>query len=264
MEVGDEAHSDDSSPALSASSFTFSSLSSSSQGSTHGRLTAARSEVDDIISRLIRLSASIRRSGSYHHDLKAESFVDRDKDGNDLTSRFATLAMLTVNYKFPGANEVLRKRLAESISRRRNRFAYCRTHQQKLSQVGPGSRKLTFPTQEKQKRPRLPVGITADPVSSQPEMIRREEVLLSDTSASRPDPRGVNLRSQRTSSQPPTVTSGSPTQAAELNYPAAPRVGERDIFQCPYCFILCPAKEARGKYWRLVIVVFNLFLFQLY
>lgn len=263
MKVGDEAHSDDSSPALSVSSFTFSSLSSASQGSTHGRLTAARSEVDDIIRRLIRLSASIRRSGSYHRDLKAESFVDRDKDGNDLTSRFANTAILAMNYKFPGANEALRKRLAESIARRRNRFAYRRIHQQKLSQVGSGNRQLIFPIQEKQKRPQLPVGITADSASSQPGMIRREEVLPSNTSASLVDPRGVNLRSKRTSSQTPTVISGSPTQAAELNYPAPPRV-ERDIFQCPYCFILCPAKEARGKYWRSVIIVFNLFLNQLY
>ena len=120
--IGDSVSND--SPALSEASLTFSSLSSSSQNSAEELLSTARSEVEDAIRRLSRVSASIRQSGSQLRDLKSESFVDRVEYGNDLTSQFAGVATVTIDYKFPKADEIIRKRLAESIARRRNRFAY--------------------------------------------------------------------------------------------------------------------------------------------
>lgn len=251
----------DVSPALSESSLFISSSSSSSSsseldGSDRKDITEAKSEVEDVISRLIRLSASIRQSGSLHRDSKADRYIDRDEDGNDLTAQFANITSLVIDHKFPDADEAIRNRLAQSIARRRNRFAYRRKHQQKLARPYPLKQQL--PTLlppglgERVPAPALPRKSIALPAISEPNLQRLEptESLPSHTSATLLDPERFKIPSKPTSSKASTVLSGTPTQAATLSFPRAPQVGKNDFFECPYCYIVCPAKEARGKYWK--------------
>lgn len=251
----------DLSPALSESSLFISSSSSSSSSSgldglDREDIAEAKSEVEDVISRLIRLSASIRQSGSLHRDSKADRYIDRDENGNDLTAQFANIASLVVDHKFPDADETIRNRLAQSIARRRNRFEYRRKHQQKLARPYPLKQQL--PTLQRPglsgrvPPPALPGKSIALPAMSEPNLQQVEptERLPSHTSASLLDPERFKMPSKPTSSKASTVLSGSPTQAATLSFPRAPHVGRNDVFECPYCCILYPAKEARGKYWK--------------
>ena len=249
--IGDPASND--SPALSEASFIFSSLSSSSQNSVQELLSTARSEVGDAIRRLSRMSASIRQSDSQLRDLKSESFFDRDEYGNGSTSQLACVATVTVNHKFPEADEIIRKRLAETIARRRNRSAYRRSHQRKLAFHTRMTQEISAPRRPESKlsQPQDKAIAHQGPVQQDTlEPTKTENEHPSNISASIVDPERVRLYENPTKSEFSTVISVSPTQTANLSFPPEPKVGRNDHFECPYCFILCPAKEARGEYWK--------------
>lgn len=209
--------------------------------------------MEDTIRRLSRVSASIRRSGSHLRDLKSESFIDRDEYGNNSTSQFAGVATVAVNHKFPEADEIIRKRLAKLIARRRDRFAYGRLHQRKLAfhtrmtqEIPAPRRPESKPSQPQDKEIAHQGPVQQDTL--EPTKMENESPL--NTSASIIDPERVRLYENPTKSEVSTVISVSPTQAANLSFPPEPKVGGNDYFECPYCFILCPVKEARGKHWR--------------
>ncbi|CZR60318.1 uncharacterized protein PAC_10214 [Phialocephala subalpina] len=251
---GDESEaSEDHSPTSSTSSFTFSSISSSKDADDEtipAIILEARTEVQDAISRLNRLSTSIRNSGLHYRDLKAATFVDRDED-DDWTAFYARLSTLVVNHKFPDANEVLRLRAAKSLAQRRNQLAYRRRHQQKLARKYTNDRPLFGGFQQEGK-----ISLEAPKTSPEqkiqaPEPLNIKQHVMSNTSASILDPRRfVNRPRSTTSKAPSTVMLGTPSQVAALNFPPEPKLERVDFFECPYCFILCPAKESRGKHWQ--------------
>jgi hypothetical protein len=239
----------------STSSFAFSSIASSADcigKFISGKNKEAQIGVEAVVSRLNRLSASIRQSGIQHRDAKAATFIDKDEFGNDLTSQYAVIASIVVDHKFPAAEEVIRQRLAKSIAQRRNQFAYRRKHQQKLA------------TKQIEIRP-APTGPATEPgdaesskipphTASMPGQRMIQIGILSNTSASVPDPEHLRRRMETPSSKAPTVFSAITTQAGELPIPPPPKIDSGDVFQCPYCFILCPVREAEEKYWRSVSV----------
>ncbi|KAH9214083.1 hypothetical protein DL95DRAFT_504376 [Leptodontidium sp. 2 PMI_412] len=219
MHDGGSASSDeDHSPTLSTASFTFSSESSSDDryvSSLPAPIIEARREVEEAISRLNRLSTSIRKSGVHYRDLKAISFVDMDQDGNNLTEYYSGLSLLLMNHKFPSAEPNFRDDL--------------HTKPRPLSTE-------TASNLEPSARDALP---------------RETRPLLSITSASLFDPKTFNTNPRSTTSKAPsTVILGTPSQVATLYFPPEPKLAGQDYFQCRYCFLPCPAKEARGKAWK--------------
>lgn len=239
---------------VSTSSFSFSSMSSSKasvEDAIPTSILRARTEVEDAISRLNRLSASIRKSGAQIRDTKAAAFVDEDDEGNNLTAFYARLSVLVIKQKFPDAGEELQICLANSLARRRNQLAYRRRHQRKLTRRYIDERPLLGAFHQDRSRPReatvsLPQQEVKIPIRSD---VKRP--ILSNTSASLFDPkRFMNRPKSTTSRAPSTAMLGTPSQIATLNFPAEPKLDQSGFFECPYCFIICPAKEARGKYWK--------------
>jgi hypothetical protein len=213
------------------------------------KIEEARIEVETAISRLNRLSASIRQSGVQHRNVKAISFVDKDELGNDLTSHYAAIATLVLDHKFPAADEVIRQRVAKSIAQRRNQFSYRRKHQQKLSRK---QEMRTAPIIRTTKQRQCEFSTVPPPTASTSGQPIIQNAILSNTSASAPDPEHLRRRMKTPSSKASTVISATTTQAGALAIPLPPKVDGGDFFECRYCFILCPVKEAHGKYWRLV------------
>jgi hypothetical protein len=87
-----------------------------------------------------------------------------------------------------------------------------------------------------------------------PEPLNIKQQVLSNTSASLFDPKRFDRPRSTTSKAPSTAMLGTPSQVATLNFPPEPELDQIDFFECPYCFILCPAREAQGKYWKSVIL----------
>lgn len=250
--VHDEDAIDEASPALSETSFTFPPLSSSSNDPTHGNCHAERSKVEDIIFRMSRLSNSSWQSGSQYRDVKAESFIDRDEAGNDLTSSFSKLAVLVVNHRFPHADETIRHRLAESMARRRNSIAYRRSRREQLPNVQQMAQVSPTPATSGL-RPENQGKIVTHGEQTQeqlPTMIIDQAAVPSATSAPTIDLERIRVPDNATSLKASTVHSETQTQSSTSGFPRAPKMDKNEVFDCPYCCIRCLAREARGKYWR--------------
>ncbi|KAG4438865.1 hypothetical protein IFR05_005654 [Cadophora sp. M221] len=250
---GPSSSDEDHSPTLSTASFTFSSESSSDDryvSSLPAPIVEARREVEDAISRLNRLSTSIRKSGVHYRDLKAISFVDMDEDGSNLTEYYAGLSLLVMNHKFPSAEDNFRKYVADSLARRRNQHAYRRRHQRKLAvrYANENPTPSDFHTKPRPVSSETASNLERSARDTQPQEMRP---VLSNTSASLFDPKTFNTSPRSTTSKAPsTVILGTPSQVATLNFPPEPKLAGQDYFQCRYCFLPCPAKEARGKAWK--------------
>ena len=203
--------------------------------------TTTRNEIEDILGRLSRLAASIRRLGGHFRDAKAANFVDKDEEGVNLTSEFAEIVTLYVDHKFPKATEALRHRVVESVARRRNRLAYRRRHQQKLASTAGNS----IMEQSREQRKEGPILETSHDKPEKP--VKR---LLSATSATVLRKQDVSVIKTPVPSNYSQSIARFSARSTELRYPRAPKLGKQDVFECPFCLVLCPVREAHGKHWK--------------
>jgi hypothetical protein len=89
--------------------------------------------VDDIISSLHRLSATIRRAAVRDRNSKVANFIEKDEEGENINIVFQENITRIIKLRFPDASEALCEKLEESISLRRRRVLYSRRHQVKLA-----------------------------------------------------------------------------------------------------------------------------------
>ncbi|KAF4629434.1 hypothetical protein G7Y89_g8715 [Cudoniella acicularis] len=93
----------------------------------------ACSEVENAIRRLNILSASIRRAGARHREVKALNFKGSNRLERRQTKQFTAVTAARIDYMFPRAQASIRNRVVESITLRRNLFEYLKRHQRKLA-----------------------------------------------------------------------------------------------------------------------------------
>jgi hypothetical protein len=133
----------------------------------------------------------------------------------------------------------------EQMAQRRNRICYRRRHQRKLSKrhsithlPSIDLQSPVIPLRQPDENQLLITTGTVPPVT--------QGTVLSETSASKLDsiinPEVVHVRATVTPSKASTVVSGILTEDGKLNIPSPPRLDGRDVFECPYCCILCDAK----------------------
>ncbi|KAL1638136.1 hypothetical protein SLS58_008973 [Diplodia intermedia] len=88
--------------------------------------------IEQTIDRLYRLSVVIRRPSIANQNVKAANFPIKDEEGNEYGDAFYNYALQLVTHRCQSADQVLRERLARSITLRRKRFLYRQKHQEKL------------------------------------------------------------------------------------------------------------------------------------
>jgi hypothetical protein len=180
----------------------------------------SRAKVEAGITRLNAISRSIRRSGVKQRNARAEAWIDTDGDGNDLTAFFTHLAVLVVDLRFPDATFETRQKIAHSIAQRRNRIAYQRRHQEKLSR-GRVPKHATPPALSVSERKSSKV----TPSSASKPLQPKSATATSVTSATKPDAELVRLPARSVGSS--TVISGASFKARMLDLPNAPDVTDR-------------------------------------
>jgi len=210
--------------------------------------------VQDLIDRLHRLSASIRKSAVRDRNSKAANFVERDEDGNDLSVTFESNAIRIIQQRYPDASEPLCRRLGESVSLRRKRVLYSRKHQVKLAKRIP----LLVPAPIIPDRPLLP-RILEDPVPQETllaaEPLPEVPVTIalsvgpSETAASVPD---SDVQSTIAPSRASSASTGSMLQDQGLRYPRPPKIDAlMSEASCPYCSAVLTLEESSNlKSWR--------------
>jgi hypothetical protein len=243
----------------SSSSFSIPSLESSNDGgdnstiSEFARVTSeCRADVEAGITRLGSISRSIRLKGNRYRDKRAEEFVDKDVDGNDITQLFQLYISTLIDRKYPDTSKPIRERIAHSIAQRRNRIAYRRRHHQKLTVKDPdlNNEDENFPPAETEiYLNRNPTPSTLSPEPKTPPS------LMTATSATKTWIGNIfeETFSSRGSSRASTVISGKSLRTRGLKIPHAPEPSQfkgRPEFLCPYCFIVYPIRESQGERWR--------------
>lgn len=216
-------------------------------------LSEAYLDIEGVIHRLNRLSTAIRKSGKHQSDGRAEEFEPKDEDGEDMTPEFKRFAAAVIRRDIPQATEFLRERMLESVTRRWRRFLYRRSHQAKLSR-GAKQLKTILPTVAQQLPQEKYIGDrseTRTPVSkvATPKLGQSPAPAMSSTNAS-------TLKSKGFSTVTPSVDNSSRVtrssiQGNKLDIPKPPKSTiKNNVFECPYCRILCPVKEASGSRWK--------------
>jgi hypothetical protein len=210
-------------------------------------------DVEAAISRLHRLTMSIRKSSTNNRNLTATKFAILDENGDDTSTQFESFALRLVQARFPVAKPILHKRLANLILQRRKVFSYQQRHQQKLAKVvHPAARHSTV-----QQPPRTYPEIQLVQSSqrggpSNPKALLQGLAInktLSTTTAS-----ALTLTSVLSRPAPSIVSSSaasSSPDATAILFPPAPKVAPNaKEFQCPYCGLMLGIKERKPRRWR--------------
>lgn len=207
--------------------------------------------VKEGIDRLQRLSSAIRLSSAQSRFAKAATYVEKDEEGNDISSGFRQFAMQMVEHRYKNADFDLCTHLANSMFLRRNGFLYRERHQRKLAKEREQQSLTAGRTEVK------PEGITLGPdrghrtlrgqprigVTNFPSLAKgraAKSVALSGTEFSAPLKPGLDYKSMLGARLRPSVagsTSSVPMQEESVTYPPPPEF-EPGLTegQCPYCF----------------------------
>lgn len=219
--------------------------------------------IEKAIDRLYRLSLIIRQPSRASQNEKAAKYTLKDDEGNNNDMGFAEAFSQIVNHRFPDAPDFLRNKLSTDIIIRRKRFLYRQSHQRKLAEAGTnaGDKKEESTAA---KSVISQITLRQQDKSAQAHELKEDTTVrtivniapaLSRTSASAVPKRRLPLMRalDDTQSVPSTVvtTSHSVSTPVELPHPPKPGTGSKE-FECPYCCLVLPIKEATAHRWRYV------------
>ena len=226
-------------------------------------------DIVDIVDNLYKLSVRIRSPTLRSRSLKAASYRPVDPDtGIDTFEQYALFDLqhtqeLLSHLRSDSSNQkneednYLIERLSKALTLRRRQFKYWRRHRDKLgtsSDIGDIRPQLLPERQE--------VGISADKstedravnVIKAPKSEWMPKSLLSGTEATQHHHSLDEAVDNQSVTSYATTTRDLTGRGIELPSPPKAVTGERD-FECPYCFIICPARYGKGRAWRSVILI---------
>ncbi|RMZ73219.1 meiosis-specific serine threonine- kinase mek1 [Pyrenophora seminiperda CCB06] len=238
------------------------------QGESNSELKVRFDDIIDIIDNLYKLSVRIRTPTIRSRSLKASSYTQKDPEtGVDVLSTYAEQDLKHVQEllsdlrrQFLGNDEIgqdfLIARLSASITLRRRNFKYWKRHRDKLAAAtaeevpqisehttAEGPSMVRIDTLEAQ--PVVPFIKTMQDAPSQ----KTSKTLLSGTEATQ------HHQSLDEIVDTKSVTSYAATvkdlHGKAVNLPPPPQAanGDRD-FECPYCWVVCPARYGNSRAWK--------------
>lgn len=226
-------------------------------------------EIVDIIDNLYKLSVRIRTPGLRSRSLKASSYTQKDPEtGIDIFDMYAAqdlkhvqelVSHLRQPYVANDAQEdqdFLIKRLSASVTLRRRHFKYWKRHRDKLSAstmsdegqephvTAPFERPAAASDEIPQAHP-VPIVAALREVSSQ----KTGKTMLSGTEVTQLHQSLDDIVDTK------SVTSYAITvkdvHGKGIDLPPPPKSADGDKeFECPYCWIVCPARYGKGRAWR--------------
>jgi hypothetical protein len=253
----DDTHSESSQSETSKTSTISSNSSPTSVSNTRSTpLVKSVKDIEAAINRLHRLAMSIRKSSTHNRNLTATKFAILDENGDDASTQFESFALRIVQARFPGANPVLHKRVANLILQRRKLFSYQQRHQQKLA-------KVMYPAPRHSSVQQPPINYPAIQFAQSSQSLQRAgpskpkallqglaiNKALSTTTAS-----ALTVTSVLSRPAPSVVSSSAASSSPDttaMPFPPAPKVAPNaKEFQCPYCGLLLGIKERKPRRWR--------------
>jgi hypothetical protein len=246
-----------------------------SQDEDSGEDEAPKTEVEqrfldivDIVDNLYKLSVRIRSPTLRSRSLKAASYRPVDPDTSiDVFEQYALFDLQhtreLLSHLRPDSsdqkneeNNYLIDRLSKALTLRRRQFKYWRRHRDKLgnsSDIG-GIRPQLLPAQQEVVEIGTPVGDRTLNVIKAPTSEWMPKSLLSGTEATQHHHSLDEVADNQSVTSYATTARDLTGRGIKLPSPPKAATGERD-FECPYCFIICPARYGKGRAWRSVILI---------
>ena len=225
-------------------------------------------EIVDIISNLYKLSVRIRTPTTRARSLRASSYNPKDAEtGVNIMECYANhdvqhirelLSQLRHSSADAGdEDDFLVRRLSAAITLRRRQFKYWKRHREKLgtSTILEDIPRPILPTFEVnegvQRLDTLDVPLEVIPATG---MVRTPsqktgKTLLSGTEATHYHQSLDEIIDAKSVTSYAVTVKDIHGKGVELPPPPKAANGEKD-FECPYCYIICPARYGRGRAWR--------------
>jgi hypothetical protein len=229
-------------------------------------------EVQDIIDNLYKISVRIRQPTIKSRSLKAASYQPKDpQTGIDILDQYAVFDLRHTQElmrhlrevhrsrthvgEVQDGNSILTNRLARAVTLRRRQFKYWSRHREKL---GVSTVTETPMAHLPLGRPELPH--RSDTTEAQPEPLipkvlhqapsqKTGKTLLSGTEVTRHHQSLDDIVDSKSVTSYATTVRDLTGKGIDLPPPPKAADGGRD-FECPYCFIICPARYGRGRPWK--------------
>jgi hypothetical protein len=226
-------------------------------------------EVRDIVDNLYKLSSRIRLPTIKSRSLKAASYQPKDPDtGVDILAQYAIfdckhtqelvrhLRTAHASQAPPdGEQDIIVDRLARAVTLRRRQFKYWSRHREKLGasnvvEESPAPLILGRPEElhrndTQEALPDLQISTVRDTAPSQ----KTGKTLLSGTEATHYHQSLDDIVDSKSVTSYATTVKDLTGKGIELPPPPKTADGNRD-FECPYCFIICPARYGKGRPWK--------------
>lgn len=227
-------------------------------------------EVVDIIDHLYKISVRIRAPTVHTRSLKAASYQPKDPEtGVDLLGQYAIFdnihtQELVRHLRMPHIptgerteeNDDLVNRLARAITLRRRQFKYWKRHRDKLGISTVQEEPQPPAAVQRPEAPHRHDTLEAQPgtpsISALPKQVpsqRTGKTLLSGTEATHHHQSLDDIVDSKSVTSYAVTVKDLSGKGIDLPPPPKAADGDKD-FECPYCFIICPARYGKGRPWR--------------
>lgn len=223
------------------------------------------SSITDCLNSLYRQSYKIRNPTLRPTTIKAILYKEVDPETNvdvfdklhelDVMHIHELLVLLRQGRESPaGSKDTLGPRLATSITLRRRCFKYWQKHSRKLSRaVEIGEEVSELPGLDISKMQLGPIPVNADEGPAV-ELSPLPAAPTAATTLSRTDATPYDITWDDRTEKDTVISFASTALDADgkgIDLPGPPPEAMRGLeFTCPFCHVLCPAKQGRGRAWR--------------
>ena len=220
------------------------------------KLGDAIESIADNMARMHRLTNAIRRGGTDVRNSRADKFMWKDEDGNDLGPLWEkTFALQLCERKYPNASPIIHTRLASAMLTRRKRILYRQSRLEKLALNTQQPEKVVIKVAEKKP---IPVPETSSQFEHQAIQIQgdaktgvqsqaKNSIQTFNTAATPLEPEKFQH-----SSAPSRVSSARSLpldDETKAHFPLPPEIKNAEDIVCPYCCILLRAKNLENTGW---------------
>ncbi|RYP07570.1 hypothetical protein DL765_009120 [Monosporascus sp. GIB2] len=214
----------------------------------------AIADVDDILTRLYRLSAIIRKRTSSNENVKVAKFIAKESDTPE-TEEYKASVDWQIRFRHPDASPVILERLITTVVFRRKKLQYRQRHEEKLRQgikhsdpvsvlVPTNMQRATLQTTAHQQisspfRPQKPTSVKS---SSQTLQFSATDASSVDRLKFASYPKSIALSG---------LTKSAVARREKLDVPRPSVLGSEQSKEaiCPYCFHVVDKEEMRHARW---------------
>ncbi|KAJ5116702.1 hypothetical protein N7456_001050 [Penicillium angulare] len=205
--------------------------------------------IQDTLDQVFRFSRAIRRSGVLHRFVKFTNFIEYGENGENLTERFRTGATQLVEHylKNARASRELKTRLIDTICLRQQNFAYLKARKPKQPIESASSRHPTIQRSTVGTNYSGSFFLSRNSATRNTQRKKMPNAGRSTMTATTAQARHVSVQHSVRDSAGEEAWENLDSDSDLPRPPVIPQ--QHKEFECPYCLLVCPSRDFKGKNW---------------